>query len=347
LFELREYRQVRKPIFFSSEEIIVLPSAMIKFPVGFLLTLLIAISPVRSDLLVKDGQKVVFMGDSITNLGWDLPGGYVHLVVDGLKTLGVNIVPVPAGISGQTSREMVARTETDVVGNKPDWLTLSCGVNDVWHGAGGVELDQYQKNITSIVDQAQAAGIKVMLLTSTPIGEDNPNPNNQKLVAYNDFLKQLAKTRNLPIADENAAFQTAITAAATPGINALTMDGVHPNPTGNVLMAKAILAAFGATPDQVNQAEQAWQDIPDLATYRLNLLFRVSYGVTLRQFQAIKAAAAQQKISVDEFNNRLFLQAMFETAKAHEGDATTPSSDVVEVQMQNLLKAKIAALVKP
>jgi lysophospholipase L1-like esterase len=320
---------------------------MIKFLAGLLLTLLLAISPIRADLLVKDGQKVVFMGDSITNLGWDLPGGYVHLVVDGLKTLGVNIVPVPAGISGQTSREMVARAPTDVVGNKPDWLTLSCGVNDVWRADVGVELNQYEKNITSIVDQAQAAGIKVMLLTSTPIGEDLPNPNNLKLASYNDFLRQLAKSRNLPVADENAAFQAGIAAAATPGINALTMDGVHPNPTGNVIMAKAILAAFGATPDQVKQAVEAWQDIPDLATYRLSLLFRVGYGVTLRQFQAIKAAAAKQKISVDDFNNRLFLQAMFETAKAHEADAITPNSDVVEVQMQNLLKAKIAALVKP
>jgi hypothetical protein len=53
-----------------------------------------------ASLLVKSGQKVVFMGDSITGMGWGDTGGYVHLVVDGLNTLGVQIVPVPAGVGG-------------------------------------------------------------------------------------------------------------------------------------------------------------------------------------------------------------------------------------------------------
>ncbi len=144
-----------------------------------------------TNLLVKDGQKVVFLGDSITSLGWDAPGGYVRLTVAGLKTLGVNVVPIPAGVSGNTSRDMLARFAIDVLSKKPDWLTVSCGVNDVWHGANGVPLDEYEKNITSMVDQAQTAGIKVLLMTSTVIGEGD-NDNNKRLVAYNDFLHQLA-----------------------------------------------------------------------------------------------------------------------------------------------------------
>ena len=80
---------------------------------------------------------------------------------------------IPAGVSGNTSKDMLARLDKDVLSKKPQWMTLSCGVNDVWHGVNGVPLDQYKQNITSIVDQAQAAGIKVVILTATMIGEED------------------------------------------------------------------------------------------------------------------------------------------------------------------------------
>lgn len=31
--------------------------------------------PAQAEILVKDGQKVAFMGDSITQGGWSSPGG--------------------------------------------------------------------------------------------------------------------------------------------------------------------------------------------------------------------------------------------------------------------------------
>lgn len=70
---------------------------------------------------------------------------------------------------------MLARLEKDVLSKKPDGMTLSCGVNDVWHGAREVKLEDYKQNITAIVDRAQAAGVKVMIRTSTMIKEDQKN----------------------------------------------------------------------------------------------------------------------------------------------------------------------------
>src|SRR5205085_2328900 len=136
------------------------------------------------------------------------------------------------------------RLERDVLSKKPDWMTLSCGVNDVWHGERGVPLEPYKKNITQIVDRAQAAGIKVVILTSTLIGEDVPNPNNQKAIPYNEFLRELAKEKKCPLADLNAEMQAALKAAAPAhpkGGNILTVDGVHMNPAGNQMMAVGVL----------------------------------------------------------------------------------------------------------
>ena len=109
-------------------------------------------------------------------------------------------------------------------------MTLSCGVNDVWHGANGVPLDKYKVNITQMVEKCQVAGIKVMILTATMIGEDQPNANNQKLVAYNEFLRTLATEKKCLLADLNADMQAAIAkAGADKKGNLLTGDGVHMN----------------------------------------------------------------------------------------------------------------------
>lgn len=211
------------------------------------------------DLPIKDGQKIAFMGDSITQGGSHGPKGYVNMVVSGLEANGIKAVCIPAGISGHKSNDMLARLDRDVVSKKPDWMTLSCGVNDVWHGARGVPLDKYKENITKIVDTCQSAGIKVMILTSTMIGEDQPNANNQKLVAYNDFLKELAKEKKCLLADLNADMQAAIAKKdpAKKG-NLLTADGVHMNPAGNQMMATGVLKAFGLNAEQIAKAEKKW-----------------------------------------------------------------------------------------
>jgi len=158
------------------------------------------------------GQKVAFLGDSITAQGAGKPAGYVQLTARALDLIGTQITVIPAGVGGNTSKNMLARVDADVIAKKPDWMTLSCGVNDVWHGAGGVPLDEYKKNITEIVTKAQTAGIKVVILTATMIMEDPAASNNQKLAEYNDFLRSLAKEKGLILADLNAAMQTTLAA---------------------------------------------------------------------------------------------------------------------------------------
>lgn len=216
-------------------------------------------SLLQAAIPVKAGDKVAFLGDSITQAGQGSPGGYVQLIGRGLEANGVKIEIIGAGISGHKSNDMLGRLERDVLTKKPQWMTLSCGVNDVWHGAKGVPLDDYKKNITEIVDKAQAAGVKVVILTSTMIGEDQPNPNNQKLVAYNDFLRALAKDKKCLLADLNADMQAAITAAGKEKKgNVLTSDGVHMAAAGNQMMALGVLKGFGLNTAELAKAAASW-----------------------------------------------------------------------------------------
>ncbi|MGV3773319.1 MAG: SGNH/GDSL hydrolase family protein [Verrucomicrobiales bacterium] len=210
-----------------------------------------------NEIAIKDEQKLAFLGDSITQEGWERKNGYVKLVALGLHTNGIKVEPIAAGIGGHKSNNMLQRLERDVLSRKPDWMTLSCGVNDVWHGEKGVPLPEYKDNIRKLVDQAQAAGVRVMILTATPIGEELDNENNKKLAPYNEFLRELGKEKKCLVADVSSMFQETIREGKQSG-KEVTRDGVHLNEAGDRLMAVGILKAFGLNDDGLAKARQAW-----------------------------------------------------------------------------------------
>ena len=72
------------------------------------------------DVVIRDGDSIAFLGDSITHQGSDFkPNGYVNLVIEGLKVAGVNARPIPAGVGGNTTVDMLARLDRDVISKKP------------------------------------------------------------------------------------------------------------------------------------------------------------------------------------------------------------------------------------
>ncbi|MDO4575687.1 MAG: GDSL-type esterase/lipase family protein [Planctomycetia bacterium] len=196
-----------------------------------------------ADLPIRSGDKIAFLGASITQSGYDNPKGYVHLVVQGLKEAGVEVVPVPAGISGNESEQMLARIQRDVIDKQPQWMTFKVGGNDVWHKSH--TLEEFQKNVLAVVDKVSAAGIQILLITQTPLGENADDPRNIRLAPYNDFLRKLAKERGFLLADANAEMQNALSDRKPEEPNRLTTDGVHLNDWGNRLMARSVLRAFG------------------------------------------------------------------------------------------------------
>ena len=204
------------------------------------------------EIQIKDGQTIGFLGDSITAAG-ARSGGYCNLFIQALEAEGITATPIYKGIGGHKSNQMLERVDRDILQHKPDWMTLSCGVNDVWHGKNGVKLEDYKKNMTAIVDKAQTAGVRVLILTSTMIKEDQSGDLNQKLIPYNDFLRALAKQKKCLLADLNADMQEALKTAPAdrPKGKKLTGDGVHMNPHGNVMMARGVAKALGFSDGQL------------------------------------------------------------------------------------------------
>ena len=223
--------------------------------------LCMAASALSAQIAVKSGDKIVFMGDTITRMG-NGRGGYLNLVMSALETNGVKAVKIPAGAAGHKSNQMLGRVDRDVIQKAPQIMILSCGQSDVQQGKRGVSLENYKTNVTQIVDKALAAGIKVYILTSTMITENPEHENNQKLAAYNDFLRTLAREKSCTLVDVNADMQKRIAdiKAKYPGIkgNVLTQNGILMNPLGNIMVAEGILRAFGMTDEQLAKAQPAW-----------------------------------------------------------------------------------------
>lgn len=202
-------------------------------------------------------HRIVCLGDSITQFG-DGPTGYVGLLRGYLtKVYPPNAIEVVnAGVSGNTSNDELSRLDRDVIQKKPDLVTISVGVNDVWHGfdnthpsgggPNGVPLDLYKTNVQKMVTAAQKTGCVVVILAPTVIMEDLNDPRNLVLADYVSALKDIARRHKCLFVDLQTPFQTYLDLARTTGNTdkLLTVDGVHMNDWGNRFMAATILTSL-------------------------------------------------------------------------------------------------------
>lgn len=198
---------------------------------------------------LRKGEKVVFLGDSITQAGVG-PKGYVSLIkaeLDKSKDLGV--VVLGAGISGNKVPDLQRRLERDVLSKKPGLVVVYIGINDVWHGETdpkrGTDPKAYEAGLKDVVGRVHASGARVLLCTPTVIGElpKRGNKLDKKLDQYADISRKVAREMKVPLCDLRVAFveYLAKNNVQRKDRGILTTDGVHLNDVGNRVVAESIL----------------------------------------------------------------------------------------------------------
>ena len=200
---------------------------------------------------LKKGDRVVFLGDSITQGGDSHDKGYVRLIRKTLteKHADLGIEVIGAGISGNKVPDLQRRLEKDVLAKKPTIVVIYIGINDVWHGekdpARGTLPEAFASGLKEVVGRCTTAGATVVICTPTMIGEkkDGANSLDQKLDQYSDLSRTLAKELKLPLCDLRQAFIDHLKDHnpdnAEKGI--LTSDRVHLNDAGNKFVADTML----------------------------------------------------------------------------------------------------------
>ena len=206
------------------------------------------------DRELKSGERIIFLGDSITQAGAG-PGGYVTLVREAIdkERQGLGIEVIGAGISGNKVPDLERRLERDVLSKKPTRVIIYIGINDVWHwkSGRGTSKEDFEKGLRSLIQQIGDAGARAVLCTASVIGEksDGSNAMDKLLDEYCDISRKVAADTKTPVLDLRRAFLDHLKEHNTQNVekNILTTDGVHLNAAGNKFVAQQMLAALGIT----------------------------------------------------------------------------------------------------
>ncbi|HSZ86070.1 MAG TPA: GDSL-type esterase/lipase family protein [Puia sp.] len=199
-----------------------------------------------SSMMTEKSKRVIFFGDSITQMGAN-PGGYIIKMGEMLEQKGVakNYELIGAGIGGNKVYDLYLRLEDDVLSKDPDIVFIWVGVNDVWHKVSsgtGTDADKFEKFYKAIIKKLQDKGVRVILVTPACIGEktDFTNQQDGDLNKYAQIIRGLAKNYRCELVDLREDFLT-YNLKNNPdnkesGI--LTVDRVHLNPKGNEFVAE-------------------------------------------------------------------------------------------------------------
>ena len=182
----------------------------------------------------KDQDRVVFMGDSITD-SWQNPkyGGFFP-----------GKPYIDRGISGQTTPQMLIRFRPDVIALQPKVVVVLAGTNDIAGNTGPMTLGMIEDNLTSMFDLAHANGIRVVFASLLPISDYEKNKDGQAIIrtkqrppeqikALNEWMKKYAAAHGGIYLDYYSAM------ADNKGFlkEELSEDGLHPNQKGYDIMA--------------------------------------------------------------------------------------------------------------
>lgn len=170
-------------------------------------------------------RRVVFMGNSIVE-GW---ARYFATMFPGKPYIG-------RGISGQTTPQMLLRFRQDVIALSPRAVVILAGTNDIAGNTGPATLEMIEDNIASMIELAQANGIRVVLASVLPVIDYPWRPGLEpapKIVALNAWMRGYAARRGAVYLD----FHSAMADEKHGMCREYSADGVHPNEAGYRVMA--------------------------------------------------------------------------------------------------------------
>lgn len=221
--------------------------------------LAIAAAAAQNPFYLKNGDTVVFYGDSITDqrLYTTFAESYV---VTRYPQMNVRFVHSGWGgdrVTGGGGGPIDLRLQRDVIAYKPTVMTIMLGMNDGRYKAFDQEtFDIFANGYKHILKSVKSSlpGIRITAIEPSPYDDVTrppmfPGGYNAVLLRYGQFLKELAPTENLSIADLNTSVVQELTKAQSLDEKAgdiLIRDRVHPGPGGHLLMAKALLKAWNA-----------------------------------------------------------------------------------------------------
>jgi acyl-CoA thioesterase-1 len=169
-------------------------------------------------------RRIVVLGDSLS-VTPSHAESFPAVLQKRIDAAGLLWTLVNAGVSGDTTAGGLRRFES-VASGSGDVLVLALGAND---GLRGVPLATVEQNLATIIEQAQARGMQVLLC-----GMETPPANGWNYtIGFHEIFPRLARQFSLPLVPfllEGVALVREMNGR----------DGIHPNAAGAARIADTI-----------------------------------------------------------------------------------------------------------
>ncbi len=201
-------------------------------------------------------KTFIILGDSITDCSRDR---------DDINSMGMGYPAVTAailgtrhpqkfrfineGISGDRIVDVYARIKRDIINQKPDYLSILIGINDVWHELGdknGVAAPKFEKIYSMLIEEIkeELPEIKIFILepfvTPGTATDEHIEYFRAETLLRAEAAKRIAEKYDLTFIPLQEVFDEAMKLAPA---SYWTRDGVHPTTEGHGLIARELTTA--------------------------------------------------------------------------------------------------------
>lgn len=218
-------------------------------------------------MIFKDMDRIVFAGDSITDMGSTLPVGdgslwdalgrsYVRIVDNMLAAYypEVRVRVTNSGVNGDSSSDLLKRFQRDVLDLNPAFISICIGGNDCWRQFDSpaqkdqhILPDEYRENVRRMIEMSKAKeGVRGIFILSPyymePLRDD---PMRARMDDYGKVCRELCAEYGLEFIDLQAMFDKYFKYRHS---SFIAWDRIHPNQIGATLIAKEFLSHCGFDP---------------------------------------------------------------------------------------------------
>lgn len=208
---------------------------------------------------IRSGQTVLFIGDSITDCGRRGPeaplgSGYVKMFTEMLivRHPGTAVTVVNKGIGGDTVTGLRDRWHDDVIRNRPNWLSVKIGINDL-HGTlrqdpDPIPPERYREAYDDILRRTRERLPRCKLLLIDPFyisTETDPTSFRSSVLEilprYLRVVRDMSRKYGALHVRTHEVFRRLL---KTHEPDVFCAEPVHPNHTGHFVIADAVYDAF-------------------------------------------------------------------------------------------------------
>ena len=208
-------------------------------------------------MIFENMDRIVFAGDSVTDMGsvnpvgeglFDNVGhGYVRVVENLLAACypEIKVRVTNSGISGNTSRDLLARFDRDVVALDPQWVSICIGINDVWRQFdspaipnGHVYPEEYERNMEAMIAKVKDSVKGIFILSPYYMEPNREDMMRARMDEYVAICRKLAEKHGCIFVDFQRLYEDYCKIRHSCYI---AWDRVHPNQVGATLMAREFL----------------------------------------------------------------------------------------------------------